>query len=118
MPHTQERHVRDDHTSADAAPLPTRRATHNATVVRAPREAVYRAFTDPAALAIWLVPDGMTAELHEFDLCVGGGYTMSLFYPPSTATQGKTAANEDRYTARLVELVPPRRIVETICFET
>jgi hypothetical protein len=26
-----------------------------------------RAFADPAALAVWLAPDEMTAKVHEFD---------------------------------------------------
>jgi hypothetical protein len=26
-----------------------------------------RAFVDPAALAVWLAPDEMTAKVHEFD---------------------------------------------------
>jgi uncharacterized protein YndB with AHSA1/START domain len=43
---------------------------------------------------------------------------MSLYYPASEQTaRGKTAAREDRYTARFVELTPPRRIVEAITFD-
>ena len=88
-------------------------------VIAAPREAVYRAFTDPAALAAWQAPEGMTGVVHEFDGRVGGGYRMSLFYPESDAApQGKTAEREDRYAARFVELVPPARIVQAITFDT
>ncbi len=36
-------------------------------VIKVPREALYRAFTDPAALAIWLKPGEMTGKVHEFD---------------------------------------------------
>jgi uncharacterized protein YndB with AHSA1/START domain len=44
---------------------------------------------------------------------------MSLYYPPSEKTaRGKTADREDRYTARFVELTPPRRIVEAITFDS
>ena len=43
---------------------------------------------------------------------------MSLYYPPSEETsRGKTSEREDRYTARFVELTPPRRIVEAITFD-
>lgn len=39
---------------------------------------VYRAFTDPDALARWLPPDGFTAHVHQMDARVGGRYHMSF----------------------------------------
>ncbi|HZZ35214.1 MAG TPA: SRPBCC domain-containing protein, partial [Caulobacteraceae bacterium] len=52
-----------------------------------------------------------------FDARSGGGYEMSLFYPPDeTAFRGKTAEREDRVKVRFVELSPPRRIVEAVSF--
>src|SRR5215471_9028486 len=54
-------------------------STRTSRVIKASREALYRVFTDPAALAVWLAPDQMTAKVHEFDGRVGGGYQMSLF---------------------------------------
>ena len=101
---------------SDARP---RASTRNAMFIKAPPAALYHACTDPAALIIWRVPGEMTGEVHRFDLRVGGGYQMSLHYPASeAAASGKTSAQEDRYTARFVELVPPRRIVEAITFES
>jgi uncharacterized protein YndB with AHSA1/START domain len=94
-------------------------STRNSIFIEAPREAVYRAFTEPAALAAWRAPGDMTGAVHRFDLRVGGGYEMSLYYPASEPTaRGKTSAREDRYTARFVELAPPRRIVEVITFDS
>jgi uncharacterized protein YndB with AHSA1/START domain len=94
-------------------------STRTARVIKASREVLYRAFTDPAALAIWLAPDEMTGHVHEFDARVGGGYRMSLFYPTSEqGYRGKTAAREDRFTARFVELTPPARIVQAIAFDS
>jgi uncharacterized protein YndB with AHSA1/START domain len=85
----------------------------------APRESLYRAFTDPEALAAWMAPGDMTAKVHAFDGRVGGGYQMSLFYPATEQeTRGKTSEREDRYTARFVELSPPIRIVEAINFDS
>ena len=49
--------------------------------IYAPQEVLYRAFTDPTALADWLAPDDMTGKVHHFDLRVGEGYQMSLYYP-------------------------------------
>jgi uncharacterized protein YndB with AHSA1/START domain len=94
-------------------------STRNSKWIKATPEALYRAFTDPAALAVWLSPGDMTGEVHSFDYRVGGGYQMSLYYPSSEKTsRGKTKAREDRYTARFVELTPPRRIVEAITFDS
>jgi uncharacterized protein YndB with AHSA1/START domain len=61
----------------------------------------------------------MKGLVHRFDYRVGGGYQMSLYYPETeTTSPGKTEDREDRYTARFVELTPPRKIVEAITFET
>jgi uncharacterized protein YndB with AHSA1/START domain len=88
-------------------------------VINASREAIFRAFTDPSALEIWLVPGDMTGKVHEFDLRAGGGYQMSLYYPSSEPdNRGKTSDREDRFTARFVELTPPSKIVEAITFDT
>lgn len=94
-------------------------STRASRVIKAPREALYRAFTDPEALADWLSPGEMTGKVHEFDGRVGGGYRMSLFYPRSERVyRGKTSEREDRFTARFVELTPPTRIVQTISFDS
>ena len=101
-------------TDADA-----RAGTQNSKFIKAPREALYRAFTDPAALAVWLAPGDMIGEVHSIDYRVGGGYQMSLYYPASEKTsRGKTSEREDRYTARFVELTPPSKIVEAITFDS
>jgi len=93
-------------------------STRNEKWIKATPEALYRAFTDPAALAVWQAPGDMTGKVHSFDYRVGGGYQMSLYYPSSeTTSRGKTREREDRYTARFVELTPPRKIVEAITFD-
>jgi uncharacterized protein YndB with AHSA1/START domain len=61
----------------------------------------------------------MTGKIHEFDARVGGGYRMSLFYPPNERNfRGKTSEREDMVRVRFVELAPPRRIVEAVSFVT
>jgi uncharacterized protein YndB with AHSA1/START domain len=93
--------------------------THTSRVVRARREELYAAFLDPTALVDWLPPAEMTGEFHEFDARVGGGYRMSLFYPPAErALRGKTSDKEDMVNVRFVELAPPCRIVEAVSFVT
>ena len=97
--------------------LHSRGSTKNTKFIRATPEVIYQALTDPAALAIWFAPGDMTGKVHNFDLRVGGGYQMSLFYPSSDiSSRGKSSEKEDRYTARFVKLTPPRRIIEAITF--
>src|SRR5215217_7305844 len=94
-------------------------STSTSRIIGAPRATLYRAFTDPDALAIWLSPEGMTGKVHEFDGRVGGGYQMSLYYTAAEPSNtGKSGERQDRYTARFVELTPPAKIVETINFDT
>jgi uncharacterized protein YndB with AHSA1/START domain len=99
--------------------VPESRSTRTTRIIAAPAQAIYAAFLDPAALAAWLPPAGMTGIIHAFDARVGGGYSMSLFYPPDEERfHGKTAAGEDRVEVRFVALEPPRRLVEAITFAT
>lgn len=88
-------------------------------IIQAPCERVYHAFLDPQELLAWLPPADMQNELHSFDARVGGGYRMSLYYPPGqTEFRGKTTDREDRIDVRFTELSPPERIVEKIRFDT
>ena len=94
-------------------------STRTSRVIKAPPERLYEAFMDPAALVEWLPPAEMTGRIHAFDARAGGGYRMSLFYPPGERTfRGKTTEHEDMVKVRFVELVPPRRIVEAVSFVT
>ena len=51
------------------------------TVLDAPRELVFRALTDPAALATWWGPAGFTTPEIQLDLEVGGRYRFGM-QPP------------------------------------
>jgi uncharacterized protein YndB with AHSA1/START domain len=68
-------------------------ATTASKAVRALPDEVYEAFMNPAILIEWLPPGEMTGRIHEFDGREGGGYRISLFYPPTEGTHhGKTAS--------------------------
>lgn len=95
----------------------TERVTRVHRHIAAPRETVYRMLLDPVALARWKVPDGMTAEFHEFEAREGGAIRVSLTYVEQTGT-GKTAAHTDTYRGRFIRLVPNERVVEVDEFET
>jgi uncharacterized protein YndB with AHSA1/START domain len=47
-------------------------------VLSATPERVYRAFTDPDAMAKWLPPHGFTGKVHDMDARAGGRYRMSF----------------------------------------
>jgi uncharacterized protein YndB with AHSA1/START domain len=85
--------------------------------VNAPRERVYRAFIDPNAIAAWMVPTGMTSQVHAFEGREGGTFRISLTYDAPTGV-GKTTAHTDTYHGRFVKLVPNERVVEVVEFES
>jgi MOSC domain-containing protein YiiM/uncharacterized protein YndB with AHSA1/START domain len=85
--------------------------------ISAPRESVFRLLLDPAAIAKWRVPDGMTAHVHRYEPRVGGAIRVSLTYDLPTGT-GKTTAHTDTYHGRFLEIVPNEKVVEVNEFET
>jgi uncharacterized protein YndB with AHSA1/START domain len=85
--------------------------------VNAPRARVYAAFVDANAIARWMVPTGMTSQVHAFEGREGGSFRISLTYDAPTGV-GKTTAHTDTYHGRFVELVPNERVVEVVEFET
>jgi uncharacterized protein YndB with AHSA1/START domain len=91
----------------------TRTETH----IKAPRPRVFKALLDPSAVVNWMVPDGMTSEIHEFDPREGGKFRISLTYDdPGSA--GKTSTHTDTYHGNFVALVPDERVIELMEFET
>ncbi|NUS53737.1 MAG: polyketide cyclase [Streptomycetaceae bacterium] len=85
--------------------------------IQASAETVYQALLDPAAVALWRVPDGMTSEVHEFEPREGGRFRVSLTYDAPDA-QGKTVANTDTYHGRFTRLADGEEVVEVVEFET
>ena len=71
----------------------------------APRSAVFKAWTDPAALAIWFCPEGCDAPFQRFDPRVGGSYRVCL--------RGKDSGTEWWMQGEFLEISPPERIVLT-----
>lgn len=71
-------------------------------VVDAPRERVFRAWTDPEHLARWWGPKGFTNTFQEFDLRPGGTWRFVMRGP-----DGVEHKNESVF----VEIVKPERIV-------
>ncbi|MFO0876291.1 MAG: SRPBCC domain-containing protein [Gemmataceae bacterium] len=85
--------------------------------IRSAPDVVYRTILDGAAVPHWMVPTGMTCEVHRFEAWEGGGFRVSLTYDQPTEA-GKTAAHTDTYHGRFVQLVPNEKVVEVLEFET
>ena len=91
--------------------------TRSSRVVHALRTRVYAALLDADAVQHWMVPDGMTSEVHEFDARTGGAFRISLTYDTPTGT-GKTDAQTDSFHGTFAELVPDTKVVQLVEFET
>lgn len=78
-------------------------------VLSARPEKVWRAFTDPDALARWLPPDGFTAKVHHLDARVGGSHRVSF--------TNFTSGNSHSFGGEYRELVPGERLVYTDRFD-
>jgi uncharacterized protein YndB with AHSA1/START domain len=74
----------------------------SARLISAPRELVFRAFSDPEHLAQWWGPKGFTNTFHEFELRPGGPWRFVMHAP-----DGAQYRNESDF----VEVVRPERIV-------
>lgn len=85
--------------------------------INAPREAVYRALLDARAVQNWMVPEGMTSEVHVFEPREGGAFRITLTYEAQTEA-GKTQAHSDTHHGRFVKLVANALVVQTTEFET
>lgn len=94
--------------------MSTTRIRHH---VKAPRSRVYSALIDARAVQTWMVPDGMTSQVHVFEPREGGAFRISLTYDAPTET-GKTTAHTDTHHGRFVKLVPDEQVIETTEFET
>ena len=71
-------------------------------VLNAPRELVFKAWTDPDQLVHWWGPKGFTNTFHEFDMRPGGIWRFVMHNPDGVNYQNKSV---------FVEVVNPERIV-------
>ncbi|MCC6321169.1 MAG: SRPBCC family protein [Phycisphaerales bacterium] len=78
-------------------------------ILRAPADRIFRAFIEPAAMVKWLPPHGFTAQVHDMNPTVGGGYKMSF----TNFRTGQSHAFGGKY----VELVPNQRLRYTDRFD-
>ena len=78
-------------------------------VIKADPEKVYRAFSDPNALAFWLPPYGFLGVVHHLDFKVGGTYKMSFI--------NFSTGNGHSFGGTFIELKPNEFIRHTDTFD-
>jgi len=78
-------------------------------VLTAPPSRVFRAFTDPDAMAKWLPPHGFTGKVHEMDATVGGRYRMSF--------TNFSTGNSHSFGGQYHEIVQDERLVYSDAFD-
>jgi len=64
---------------------PTARGIVASRIIDAPREKVFRAFSDPSHLAQWWGPNGFTNTFNEFDLRPGGMWRFVMHGPDGSS---------------------------------
>lgn len=84
------------------AEAPADREIVSTRVFDAPRERLFRAFSDPKVLARWWGPNGFTSTFQEFDFRPGGAWRFVMHGP-----DGADYRNESEF----IEVVSPERIV-------
>lgn len=78
-------------------------------VFSAPVEKVFRAFSDPDAMASWIPPYGFICKVHSMDFKVGGTYKMSF--------TNFTTGSSHNFGGEYVEIIPDEKIKYTDKFD-
>lgn len=87
-------------------------------VIMASPQTIYKAFLNPEALVSWLPPKGMSGHIDMFDPREDGTYRVTLTYEMEHSTPGKTSENTDVVQGKFLELVPDKRIVQSVKFDS
>jgi len=78
-------------------------------VLRTTPERLFKAFTDPDAMAKWLPPYGFTCKVYEMDARVGGTFRMAF--------TNFSTGNGHAFGGKYLELEPGKRLRYTDVFE-
>ncbi|WP_188455694.1 SRPBCC domain-containing protein [Virgibacillus oceani] len=95
-----------------------RRTDSASRVIMATPQTIYQAFVNPEALIAWLPPKGMSGHIDMFEPQEGGTYKVTLTYEMEHADLGKTSENTDVAEGKFLELVPYKRIVQSVNFNS
>ncbi|NID16520.1 SRPBCC family protein [Luteibacter yeojuensis] len=78
-------------------------------VLRTTPERLFKAFTDPDAMAKWLPPYGFTCKVHQMDAKVGGTFKMSF--------TNFSTGNGHAFGGKYLEVEPGKRLRYTDVFD-
>ena len=78
-------------------------------VLKSSPEKVFRAFTEPAAIASWLPPYGFTCTVHKMDVKAGGEHKMSF--------QNFSTGHSHSFGGKYLELKPGELVKYTDKFD-
>lgn len=78
-------------------------------VIKASPEKIYKAFTEPAALASWLPPYGFICTVHEMNVTVDGKYKASF--------QNFSTGNSHSFGGKFLEIKPNELLKYTDVFD-
>ena len=81
-------------------------------------DAVWAALTDPARVALWLPPEGMTARVHHWETWEGGRLRVTLAHRDAAAHPGKTGEGADEVEGRFLDVSAPSRVVWATRFDS
>ncbi|MYL42168.1 SRPBCC domain-containing protein [Virgibacillus salexigens] len=101
-----------------ANPSNNKRIDSASRVIMASPQTIYQSFINPEALVSWLPPKGMAGHIDMFDPREGGAYRVTLTYEMDHSNSGKTSENTDVAQGKFLELVPDKRIVQSVTFDS
>ncbi len=78
-------------------------------ILAANPEKVFKAFTDPDAMAAWLPPYGFVCKVHSMDVKKGGTYKMSF--------TNFTTCKTESFGGEYIEIIPNELLVYTDRFD-
>lgn len=87
-------------------------------VILASPRTIYQSFLNPESLVLWLPPKGMTGQIDRFEPYKGGHYSMTLTYELDDSSPGKSSENSDVTKGMFVDLVPDKKIVLSVKFDS
>jgi uncharacterized protein YndB with AHSA1/START domain len=96
-----------------------RRTDTAARLIKASPDRIYQAFASADSLMQWLPPAGMSGRALEYDFQEGGGYRIELRYDDALPVdRGKTTQQTDVTSGRFLELLPGRRVRQSVEFQS
>ncbi|MEI3854084.1 MULTISPECIES: SRPBCC domain-containing protein [unclassified Ensifer] len=96
-----------------------RRTDRAERLIKASPRTIYAALIVPAAVAVWLPPEGMKGQVLAFEPRAGGAFRMALIYEaPDDMARGKTSEDTDIVSGHFVALEPDRRVVQETEFQS